>query len=129
MMVDVEASVIKEYIRTRNVKKVAKSLGITPVRVRKIIASRCGPLYGFPGLCRAYLYMLGRCYATAASMSRDLGVTYQDAYYVFKELEKRGVGLKVVRVGGGMYKRTYLVWDDGACVEELAARIKGRRRK
>lgn len=117
-MTSLDDVIVREYISLRNMKVVSKKLGIPIGEVRKVILSRCGVLYGFPGLCRAYLYISSKCYASSDEVAEALRTTHQNTYYIFYELSRRNVGLKLAVITNDRMQR-YLVWDREECVEEL----------
>ncbi|MEM1693559.1 MAG: hypothetical protein QXU08_08135 [Ignisphaera sp.] len=119
-----EDTIVEEYLLKRNMKSVAKRFSLPIGTVRKVIISRCGPLYRFHGLCRVYLYMNNRCFASAREVAKNLQSTYQNIYRVFSELEKRNLGLKVIKVHKSSRTFVYLVWDREECLEELGKEVR-----
>lgn len=118
MTVDTD-SILREYLALRNMKVVAKKLGMPLLVVRAVLVSACGPLYGFPGLCRLYIYMLNRCFASAKEASKDLRVTRQDVYYLFRSIANVGVGLTLKEVKTAGRRELYLVKATEKCLDEF----------
>lgn len=111
---DIEKMVLEEYLLLRNVKKVAKKLGMSVGIVRRILLSVCGPLYGLPGLCRLYIYMNGRCFASFGEAAKALGVSVHDIYYLASRIAESRVGIVVER-STAPRRTLYLLWDTEEC--------------
>ena len=118
-----EDTIVREYLLERNMKTVAGKLSIPVGVVRRVIVSRCGPLYRLHGLCRVYLYMMGRCFASAKDVATSLRTSYQNVYRAFSELEERNVGLGVVKVRKKSRAFVYLVWNKEKCLDELSKKV------
>ncbi|MEM4788093.1 MAG: hypothetical protein QXV28_08960 [Ignisphaera sp.] len=112
-----EDIIVREYMLERNMKTVARKLSISVGTVRKVIVSRCGHLYKLHGLCRVYLYMMDKCFASARDVASALRTSYQNIYRAFSELEKRNLGLKVVKVHRKSRVFVYIVWNKEKCLE------------
>ncbi|MEM1913139.1 MAG: hypothetical protein QW067_08375 [Thermofilaceae archaeon] len=118
-----EDTIVKEYLLERNMKTVARKLSVPVGTVRRVIVSRCGPLYRLHGLCRVYLYMMDRCFASAKDVATSLRTNYQSVYRAFSELEKRNVGFRVVKVHKKSRTFVYLVWNKEKCLDELSKKV------
>lgn len=116
LAVDAE-TILKEYLSAKNVKVVARKLGLPIGVVRRVLLSVCGPLYGSPGLCRLYIYMRDRCFASAKEVSKDLGVSLHDVYYLFHTISASNVGLALVELVHQV-KRLFLVKTTVECWSE-----------
>lgn len=111
--------VVREYLKEKNIKKVAEKLGMHPRRVASILRKECGVLYALKGVCRLYLLLRGRCFMSSAEAEKSLGVTREEIYYLFKELAKRNPEFGEVIVNYSGVKRAFIVRIDEKCVEEF----------
>ncbi|MEM1693833.1 MAG: hypothetical protein QXL19_05825 [Ignisphaera sp.] len=118
-----EDIIIREYLLEKNMKIVAKKLSLPVKIVRRTIISRCSHLYKFHGLCRVYLYMIDKCFASAREVASALRTKYQNIYRAFSELEKKNLELKVVKVHRKSRVFVYIVWNKEKCLSEFNAKL------
>lgn len=110
-----DEEIVRAYFASKNMRRVAKELGVSVSRVRRALLLLCGPLYGSPGLCRLYIYMKGRCFATAGEVSKGLGVSVHDVYYLFSQIAGVDVGLIPVTVVVKSRRFIYIVKATEEC--------------
>lgn len=108
------------YIKLKSVRKVADALGVPVGEVRRALVKKCGTLVRYRGLCRTYLVLEDKCFASIMELAEALGTTYNNAYYLARRLAEHVPEFRLVYIDRRIWSRkrlptTYIVKDSDEC--------------